>query len=131
VATGHAAVARANGGTIPGFANSGTVVGPGTSKSDSVLTRLSVGEEVVQEPYASRYRTTLKQINAGIAPTLPARPVASASQQPQQVTVSLAGAVIKATIDGKPITMMIQDQLVAASSQRKLSLSAGRQPGTL
>lgn len=51
-----------------GFAGGGTVYGPGTSKSDSVLTRLSVGEEVIQQPYASMYRGLLKQINRGQVP---------------------------------------------------------------
>lgn len=50
---------------IPGAADGGTVAGVGTSKSDSNLYRLSVGEEVIQEPYASRHRALLKQINSG------------------------------------------------------------------
>lgn len=48
-----------------GYASGGTVVGPGTAKSDSVGVRLSVGEEVTQEPYATQYRSVLKSINAG------------------------------------------------------------------
>lgn len=44
----------------------GTVYGQGTSKSDSVMVRLSKGEEVIQEPYASQNRSLLKQINAGM-----------------------------------------------------------------
>jgi TP901 family phage tail tape measure protein len=46
-------------------AGGGTVFGPGTSKSDSVPHMLSVGEEVIQEPYASMYRQQLKQMNNG------------------------------------------------------------------
>lgn len=56
---------KAYGGTITGYAGGGTAYGPGTSKSDSILTRLSVGEEVVQQPYASQYRGALKSINSG------------------------------------------------------------------
>jgi TP901 family phage tail tape measure protein len=48
-----------------GKAGGGTVFGPGTSKSDSVPHMLSVGEEVIQEPYASMYRQQLKQMNNG------------------------------------------------------------------
>lgn len=67
----------ASGGTIPGYArgntvqgigggvSDGTVYGRGTAKSDSVLVRLSAGEEVIQEPYASMYRRELKQMNRG------------------------------------------------------------------
>lgn len=57
---------RATAGTgVIAYAGGGTVHGPGTSKSDSVVARLSVGEEVIQEPYASRNRALLKQINSG------------------------------------------------------------------
>lgn len=61
---------HANGGTVGavaamGMASGGTVYGPGTSKSDSILTRLSAGEEVIQEPWASMHRGLLKDINAG------------------------------------------------------------------
>lgn len=59
---------KANGGTI-GFAGGGTAFGPGTAKSDSILTRLSTGEEVIQNPYASMFRTQLKQMNQGVVPS--------------------------------------------------------------
>lgn len=48
----------------------GTVGGQGTSKSDSVYTRLSRGEEVIQEPYASMFRSELKQMNVGVPPSM-------------------------------------------------------------
>ncbi len=47
----------------------GTVGGVGTSKSDSNLVYLSRGEEVTQEPYASRFRRELKLMNQGIVPS--------------------------------------------------------------
>jgi hypothetical protein len=65
---------RADGGTIQGFAAgrqpqpSRTVFSPGTVKSDSILTRLSVGEEVIQQPYAGQSPAILKSINAGRGP---------------------------------------------------------------
>lgn len=52
-------------GGIGGGVSGGTVYGRGTAKSDSVLTMLSKGEEVIQEPYASMYRRELKQMNRG------------------------------------------------------------------
>ena len=61
-------VGYAAGGTIGGiggYVSGGTVFGRGGTKSDSVLVRLSRGEEVVQEPYASMYRRELKQMNRG------------------------------------------------------------------
>lgn len=69
----------ATGGTI-GYDDGGTVAGPGSSKSDSVVTRLSRGEEVVQEPFASMYRPLLKAINAGTLPAgmVPAQATTSA-----------------------------------------------------
>lgn len=61
-------VGYASGGTIGGiggYVSGGTVFGRGGTKSDSVLVRLSRGEEVIQEPYASMYRRELKQMNRG------------------------------------------------------------------
>jgi TP901 family phage tail tape measure protein len=55
---------RANGGTI-GMAGGGTAYGLGTSKSDSIPVMLSRGEEVIQEPFASRNRQLLKALNRG------------------------------------------------------------------
>lgn len=55
-------------GVNQAFASGGTVTGSGTSKSDSVTARLSVGEEVIQEPFASKFRPQLKAMNAGQMP---------------------------------------------------------------
>lgn len=70
-ATGGTIPAFAGGGSVPGLNGGlwdGTVFGAGTSKSDSILVRLSRGEEVIQEPYASRHRGLLKRINQGLDP---------------------------------------------------------------
>ncbi|MEB4614004.1 hypothetical protein, partial [Leucobacter sp. M11] len=68
-------VGLASGGTVPGRSrhvlgigggvSDGTVWGRGTAKSDSINVNLSKGEEVIQEPWASYYRSELKQMNAG------------------------------------------------------------------
>lgn len=87
---GGGTVGFAQGGTIPGYANGdtvgfgggvrqGTVWGVGTSKSDSINVNLSRGEEVIQEPYASRERPLLKAINRG--------DFVSSTQQARQVIV--------------------------------------------
>jgi TP901 family phage tail tape measure protein len=57
-------------GSAGHHASGGTVTGAGTSKSDSNLEWLSIGEEVIQEPYASRNRAMLKAINSGREPAL-------------------------------------------------------------
>lgn len=55
-------------GTTQSHARGGTVTGIGTAKSDSNLAFLSKGEEVIQEPYASRFRPQLKAMNQGMIP---------------------------------------------------------------
>lgn len=76
---------RANGGSIYGYAGggspglSGTVFGPGSSTSDSVLARLSVGEEVTKASSANYpgVRPLLKQLNYDAPGTMAAlaRPI--------------------------------------------------------
>ena len=61
-------IGLAAGGMVPGIGGgiaSGTVFGQGTTTSDSVLVRLSKGEEVIRASEASKHRALLKQINAG------------------------------------------------------------------
>lgn len=43
----------------------GTIGGHGGPKADDQLAWVSTGEEIIQEPYASKYRLILKAINAG------------------------------------------------------------------
>jgi hypothetical protein len=59
---------HADGGTI-GMAGGGSVQGPGGPKSDSVPAWLSTGEEVIQNPWSSRFRPVLKALNVGDAAT--------------------------------------------------------------
>jgi hypothetical protein len=46
-------------------ADGGTAVGPGSSTSDSIVARLSVGEEITKASRAGSYRPMLKAINNG------------------------------------------------------------------
>lgn len=50
---------------LPAFASGGTIKGPGTGTSDSILARVSAGEFVVRAEAAQRHRVLLEQINAG------------------------------------------------------------------
>ena len=59
----------------------------------------------------------------------PVRTVSTASyvsQVSQPVTVSLAGAKLHATLEGAPITLIVQDQLVQADRSNSRSVRAGR-----
>ncbi|WP_336652355.1 MULTISPECIES: tape measure protein [unclassified Leucobacter] len=61
-------IGLAAGGVVPGVGGaivSGTVFGRGTETSDSVLVRLSRGEEVIRASEAAKHRSLLKSINAG------------------------------------------------------------------
>lgn len=67
----------ASGGTIRGInggVRAGTVYGNGTTKSDSVIVALSRGEEVIQNPYAAKFRPLLKMLNSGIIPMVESAP---------------------------------------------------------
>ncbi len=60
-----------DGGEIKAFASGGRVRGPGTSRSDSVLAKLSDGEHVINAKAAGENRPLLESINAGKTPVLP------------------------------------------------------------
>lgn len=141
--TGGTVGSFAGGGTIPGLGGGvldGTVYGRGTSKSDSVMVRLSKGEEVIQEPYATMNRTLLKQINSGMfrgyagGGTVDGRYVQYAppgvfagggggSSAPTQV--SLAGARFTFEVEGRPFTGIIREQIAEASSVAGSRVSRG------
>lgn len=55
----------------PAAATGGTIKGPGTGTSDSILARLSNGEFVVNAKAAAMNRPLLETINAGRVPRLP------------------------------------------------------------
>ena len=126
---------RANGGTV-GFAGGGTVFGPGTSKSDSIPTMLSVGEEVIQEPYASQNRALLKAINSGSygsGYSSPVQYVASpnsgggGSAVNVSPRVSLAGATLVMSVDGRQMTAVIQEQIVSTEKSNARRVKMGVQ----
>ncbi len=55
-------------GNLLGFAGGGSVSGPGTGRSDSILARLSDGEFVVNSRAAKKYGPLLSAINSGRVP---------------------------------------------------------------
>jgi len=114
-------------------AEGGTITGPGTGTSDSILSWVSNGEEIIRASMAEKYRPLLKAINAdrlggyatggtvgyASSPQYAPNPGNGGSSAVSVATqVSLAGATFAATIDGRPITMMIQEQMVSASDAR-------------
>ncbi|WP_170224996.1 hypothetical protein [Nocardia asteroides] len=54
---------------VPGYAHGGTVIGPGTGTSDSILARLSKGEFVVNAASTANALPLLEAINAGWVPS--------------------------------------------------------------
>ncbi|CAN5212642.1 hypothetical protein BH09ACT6_BH09ACT6_05840 [soil metagenome] len=120
-----------------GFAGGGTAIGPGTAKSDSILTRLSVGEEVIQNPFASLYRTELKQMNQG---TYPRQQIDARYIQYAQPTISadsIAAAVGKVMATTRPPVVITQtvnpsqgmsETTIARLAASKLDWELGKLP---
>lgn len=84
-----AAAGHADGGTI-GLADggtSGTVYGPGSSTSDSILTRLSLGEEVIKTSSANQGRPFLKMFNQDPARAMGGLMAAGAAAAPAPTVV--------------------------------------------
>jgi hypothetical protein len=95
-AGGSGGITKHDGGTImPRYmSEGGTAVGAGTSRSDSIPTWLSKGEEVIRESSASRVRPFLKAINANPERAMAA---AAAAGGPGPVSVSTQVQVINKT----------------------------------
>ena len=99
-----AARGHAYGGTI-GLASGGTAFGPGTAKSDSIPALLSMGEEVIQNPWAGIFRSQLKEINQGRIPTYwpgavsgypnssPSPAGAASRSEPRNINMNVSGVV--------------------------------------
>ncbi|TFD27526.1 phage tail tape measure protein [Cryobacterium cryoconiti] len=134
-------------------ATGGTIHGPGTATSDSIPVMLSNGEEVTRTAMADKYRPLLKAINAdkvdqyrGI-PGLATGGTAGYAAPVQYVpsygggggggggqssvtispTVSLAGATLVMSVDGRQMTAVIQEQIVSASNASASQIRRGKQ----
>jgi hypothetical protein len=109
---------------LQAFAGGGTVRGPGSSKSDSVLIQASDGEEVTPEPQATKYRAFLKAIAADnlTAFSLSAGVVRSATSGPsvssQPVPVSTSGGD-RQIVNHWNIRQNASPSAVAAEVQRR------------
>ena len=66
--TGSAGIMPGEWEAAAGHANGGYISGPGTSRSDSIMARLSNGEFVVNADATSRYRSLLHAINDNRVP---------------------------------------------------------------
>jgi hypothetical protein len=88
---------------VPGYAGGGSVSGPGTGTSDSILAKVSDGEYVVRASQAKRHRALLEQINAGAPVTRLHRPANNGAgdvfNMPVSVTVSASGGTPEANAD--------------------------------
>jgi hypothetical protein len=118
-------LAKAHGGTIQRFADGGTSGGSvwgskGSAFSDSMLTRLSIGEEVANAQAMSYpgARSVVKAINADPGRAMQA--IAGGQQGGGDVTVT----VINKT--GVTLSDLIDIKIERAAQRRKTSLSAGR-----
>ncbi|PRI12402.1 hypothetical protein [Leucobacter massiliensis] len=98
-------IGLAAGGLVPGIGGgiaSGTVFGRGTGTSDSVLVRLSRGEEVIRASEARKHRGLLKQINAGMySPGLQASNFAPSA--PQTIVVE------RTVVEHVPASITVKD----------------------
>jgi hypothetical protein len=123
VASGHSTVYKAAGGMVDAayLASGGSPFVP--KGTDTRPAMLSPHEFVVKAPSAQAYPGFMQAYNDN-----PTRALQAVQQSGgQNMTVSLAGATIYATIDGQPIRLMIQDQIVSASSSKRVQLSTGLQ----
>lgn len=105
----------------PGHADGGTVAGPGTSTSDSILTRLSVGEEVIRTASASQARPFLKAFNANPGAALSSVASMGAATASGTVMVSITNK------SGASLADLIDMHIESASQSMKVNLSTGTQ----
>ncbi|MGK0715012.1 tape measure protein [Leucobacter sp. W1153] len=96
----------AQGGTIPGiggYVAGGTVFGRGTTQSDSVMVRLSRGEEVIRASQAEEFRPLLKSINRGDfhAGMIQPQVVVAASSTPREVPTELVVRDVNGALVGR------------------------------
>jgi hypothetical protein len=113
-AGGTASIRRAAGGTV---------FGPGSSTSDSIVTRLSTGEEVTNAARAGSYRPMLKAINNGS----PAQIAAAASNLAGPSTAMAPSfTIILQSKGGIDLTDYITATVQRNGSSQASSIMAGR-----
>jgi len=109
-------IGHANGGTV-GFADggtSGTVTGPGSSTSDSVRTRLSVGEEVIRTAAANQGRPFLKMFNQDPGRAMATVAAAGAAGAQKKETHHHWGVITQADPRAAIVDAMRQSEALAA-----------------
>lgn len=119
---GVLSTATAYGGTIPGASGGMTVGGFGGPKSDNVLTFLSPGEEVIQNPWADKYRPALKAMNSGrfneyMAARTPAGQ-GGGTVSPAQIAEIAHAAAAAVMANMPPTVLRTTDQVIANSADR-------------
>lgn len=128
VADGSGSMLMANGKSAPGSSDGSTIGGAGSSSIDSVPMMLAPGEEVISNKsgQAARYRPLLKQINAGMVPSLPS----SSNTSSGSGTGGGTGGNVAVTIinkAGAALADLIDVRIQTASGLRKIDLSTGLQ----
>lgn len=130
--TGSGKQGNAYGGTVLAAAGGMTVPGFGGPKSDNVLSWLSPGEEVVQNPWASKYRPALKAMNSGQFDGYMAARGGSAVGSVSRADIAAiaretAAATAAAVMANMPPTVLkLGDKDVAKSADRGARLLARR-----
>jgi TP901 family phage tail tape measure protein len=137
------------------FASGGRIVGPGTGTSDQVPILASNGEWVIRERTASMYGPKImqafnhgmiskQQLQAAIAGTMPryatggpvgapvryaaVAPVVNVTAPSGPSSVSLAGAQLSLSVDGRQMTAFVQEQVMAHDASQERASRLGRQP---
>jgi len=123
------AVAAANVASIAGMADGGMVTGPGGSREDRVLRRLSPGEFVVNARSTAQNRDLLEQINGGRVPGLAnggmVGRASAAAASVSSVGRSAAGAVTFApVIDARGADLAAVRRLEAVIDEQQRNFAA-------
>lgn len=124
------AVAAANVAQIAGMADGGMVTGPGGSREDRVLRRLSPGEFVVNARSTAQNRDLLEQINGGRVPGLASggmvgRASAAASSVSSVSRAAQSSVTFAPVIDARGADMAAVRRLETVIDEQRRSFSAG------
>jgi hypothetical protein len=135
------------------FASGGRIVGPGTGTSDDVPIWASNNEWIIRERSATKYGPQIMHaINQGLlskqqlmaamsgapryatggpvgAPVryAPTSPVVNVTAPSGPSSVSLAGAQLSLSVDGRQMTAFVQEQVMAHDASQERSSRLGRQ----
>ena len=99
----------ASGGTILSHAGGGWVTGTGTGTSDSIISRLSAGEFVVNAAASAANASLLSAINSG------------GRISAQSAPVNVAAPIVHVYVDGKEFRGMVRVEIAEGDRSRAMS----------